>query len=116
MRGCFSSLSDLATCRILSDDAFVQHLTNMSGLRLAESYIMAAKFPDGHRIPYKKSSNAGLFIWVVVFAPIPTHISVALIKQRQPGIAPKKVLETIHLNPVRLSNAARGSPRPGTAQ
>ncbi|KAL6366109.1 hypothetical protein LRP88_00205 [Fusarium phalaenopsidis] len=78
---CPSSLSDLATSCILSDDAFVESLTKTNRLRLAENYIMTAKFLESHQIPYKKGSNAGLFIWVDLFAPIQTQISTALKKQ-----------------------------------
>ncbi|RSL88887.1 hypothetical protein CEP51_001499 [Fusarium floridanum] len=94
---CPSSLSDLATSRILSDDAFVESLTNTNRLRLAENYTMTAKFLESHKIPYKKGSNAGLFIWVDLFAPIQTQISAALKKQGESGISSENSLGDLQL-------------------
>jgi bifunctional pyridoxal-dependent enzyme with beta-cystathionase and maltose regulon repressor activities len=42
---------------------------------------MTSKFLERHQIPYKKGSNAGLFIWVDLFAPIQAQVSTALKKQ-----------------------------------
>ncbi|RSL63268.1 hypothetical protein CEP54_005267 [Fusarium duplospermum] len=94
---CPSSLSDLATSRILSDDAFVESLTKTNRLRLAENYTMTAKFLEKHQIPYKKGSNAGLFIWADLFAPIQTQISAALKKQGDAGISSSKTLKDLQL-------------------
>ncbi|KAI8653537.1 Aminotran-1-2 domain-containing protein [Fusarium keratoplasticum] len=92
---CPSSLSDLATSRILSDDAFVESLTKTNRLRLAENYIMTSKFLERHQIPYKKGSNAGLFIWVDLFAPIQAQISTAL--KKQGGFHSEKALGDLQL-------------------
>ncbi|KAH7254519.1 pyridoxal phosphate-dependent transferase [Fusarium solani] len=92
---CPSSLSDLATSRILSDDAFVESLTKTNRLRLADNYIMTSKFLERHQIPYKKGSNAGLFIWVDLFAPIQAQVSTAL--KKQGGIHSEKPFEDLQL-------------------
>ncbi|EXK24703.1 hypothetical protein FOMG_18582 [Fusarium oxysporum f. sp. melonis 26406] len=94
---CPSSLSDLATSRILSDDAFVESLTKTNRLRLAENYTMTAKFLESHQIPYKTGSNAGLFIWVDLFAPIRTQVYAALIKQGEASISSEKALGALQL-------------------
>ncbi|EEU36371.1 uncharacterized protein NECHADRAFT_97406 [Fusarium vanettenii 77-13-4] len=89
---CPSSLADLTTSRILSDDAFVESFISSNRLRLADNYTMIAKFLDGHQIPYKEGSNAGLFIWADLFGPIRAQIHAAVTRQREAGISSDKIL------------------------
>ena len=61
---CPSSLSDLATLRILSDDAWVEPFIQTNRQRLAENYTITIRFLESHQIPYKKGGNVGFFVWV----------------------------------------------------
>lgn len=56
---------------------------------------MTSKFLERHQIPYKKGSNAGLFIWVDLFAPIQAQISTVL--KKQGGIHSEKALGDLQL-------------------
>ncbi|KAI9151414.1 putative aminotransferase tcpI [Paramyrothecium foliicola] len=92
---CPSSLSDLATWRILSDDAFVDSFIQTNRRRLAENYCLTARFLDDHRIPYKRGANAGLFIWVNLFDPIQDHVKAILEKQATAGVPSERTLRTL---------------------
>ncbi|KAM0249233.1 hypothetical protein ACHAP5_002885 [Fusarium lateritium] len=78
---CPSSLSDLTTSHILSDDAFVETFVKTNRLRLAENYLTTTKFLEDYQIPYKKGSNAGLFVWADLFQPIRAEINATLQKE-----------------------------------
>lgn len=93
---CPSSLSDLVTSRILSNDAFVESFIGTNRLRLAENYIITTKFLDSHKIPYKEGSNAGLFVWADLFGPIRT-LTDALIRQKEESMSSDKVLEALEM-------------------
>lgn len=75
---CPSSLSDLATSRILSDDAWVEPFIQTNRHRLAENYTLTIRFLERHQIPYKKGGNAGFFVWVDLFDPIRRQVDAAL--------------------------------------
>ncbi|KAF5718817.1 1-aminocyclopropane-1-carboxylate synthase 1 [Fusarium mundagurra] len=90
-----SSLADLATARILADDAFIENYIRTNRLRLAENYRLTAKFLSMHQIPYKEGSNAGLFVWADLFQPLRAHIDTALQTQKEHGEHPEKALGTL---------------------
>ncbi|KAF4344539.1 1-aminocyclopropane-1-carboxylate synthase [Fusarium beomiforme] len=72
---CPSTLADLATERILSDDVFVDNYIKENRLRLAENYVLTTKFLESHGIPYNKGTNSGLYVWADLFQPIRTQIN-----------------------------------------
>ncbi|KAH7054183.1 putative 1-aminocyclopropane-1-carboxylate synthase [Macrophomina phaseolina] len=94
---CPSALSDLVTSHILSDDAFVESFTQMNRLRLAENYIITARFLENHRIPYKKGANAGFFIWVELFDPIRRQVDATLKKQVEAGVPSEEASRTVEV-------------------
>ncbi|KAM0281251.1 hypothetical protein ACHAO9_010779 [Fusarium lateritium] len=87
-----SSLSDLTTSHILSDDAFIESFVKTNRLRLAENYLTATRFLEDHQIPYKKGSNAGLFVWANLFQPMRSEINVTLRKEVASGRTTDQVL------------------------
>ncbi|KAF5554097.1 1-aminocyclopropane-1-carboxylate synthase [Fusarium phyllophilum] len=78
-----SSLADLATARVLADDAFIESYIKTNRLRLAENYKLTTKFLNSHQIPYKEASNAGLFVWADLFQPLCAQIDAALQSQKK---------------------------------
>lgn len=76
---CPSAFADLATSRILSDDAFVESYTRTNRQRLAENYTITARFLERHQIPYEKGANAGFFVWVDLFEPIRQQVNTAVL-------------------------------------
>lgn len=84
---CPSSLSDLATSRILSDDAWVESFIQTNRQRLAERYTITIRFLESHQIPYKKGGNVGFFVWVDLFDPIRRQVNAALAKQVEAGVS-----------------------------
>lgn len=84
---CPSSLSDLATSRILSDDAWVESFIQTNRQRLAERYTITIRFLESHQIPYKKGGNVGFFVWVDLFDPIRRQVNATLAKQVEVGVS-----------------------------
>lgn len=76
-----SSLSDLTTSHILSDDTFIDSFVKTNRLRLADNYLTTTRFLADHKITYKKGSNAGLFVWADLFQPIRSEINVTAQKE-----------------------------------
>ncbi|KAH6695530.1 putative 1-aminocyclopropane-1-carboxylate synthase [Plectosphaerella plurivora] len=76
---CPSALADLATSRILSDDAFVETYTQTNRKRLAENYTLTVRFLKDQKIPYEKGANAGFFVWVDLFEPIREQVNTAVL-------------------------------------
>ncbi|KAH8427668.1 pyridoxal phosphate-dependent aminotransferase [Aspergillus melleus] len=94
---CPSSLSDLATSRILSDDAWVESFIQTNRQRLAENYTITIRFLESHQIPYKKGGNAGVFVWVDLFDPIRRQVNATLKKQAEASVSSEnaaRALET----------------------
>ncbi|BAE54535.1 unnamed protein product [Aspergillus oryzae RIB40] len=94
---CPSSLSDLATSRILSDDAWVQSFIQTNRQRLAENYTITIRFLESHQIPYKKGGNVGFFVWVDLFDPIRRQVNATLKKQAEANVSSEnaaRALET----------------------
>ncbi|KAH6963326.1 pyridoxal phosphate-dependent transferase [Fusarium avenaceum] len=87
-----SSLSDLTTSHILSDDTFIDSFVKTNRLRLANNYLATTLFLEDHQIPYKKGSNAGLFVWADLFQPIRSEINAILQKEVAAGKTPDQVL------------------------
>lgn len=71
---CPSSLSDSVSIQILSNDKFVEDYIETNISRLAANYDLTTHFLDRHGIPYQKGSNAGLFIWINLFAALTRQI------------------------------------------
>ncbi|KAG4274430.1 hypothetical protein FPRO04_09388 [Fusarium proliferatum] len=78
-----SSLADLATARVLSDDAFIENYIKTNRFRLAENYKLTTEFLKSRKIPYKEGSNAGLFVWADLFQPLRAQIDVTLQKEHR---------------------------------
>ncbi|QGI78614.1 hypothetical protein CEK25_005343 [Fusarium fujikuroi] len=78
-----SSLADLATARVLSDDAFIENYVKTNRFRLAENYELTTEFLKSRKIPYKQGSNAGLFVWADLFQPLRAQIDVTLQKEHR---------------------------------
>jgi aspartate/methionine/tyrosine aminotransferase len=89
---CSSSLSDLTTSHILSDDAFIDSFVKTNRLRLAENYLATTKFLQDRQIPYKKGSNAGLFVWADLFQPVRSEVNAILQKEVASGKTTDQVL------------------------
>ncbi|KAJ5169913.1 uncharacterized protein N7500_002696 [Penicillium coprophilum] len=83
---CPSSLSDLATSRILSDDAWVESFIQTNRERLTENYTLTIRFLESYRISYKKGGNVGFFVWVDLFDPIRRQVNATLEKQVDAGV------------------------------
>ncbi|KAI1036881.1 hypothetical protein LB503_003394 [Fusarium chuoi] len=88
-----SSLADLATARVLSDDAFIENYIKTNRLRLTENYELTTEFLKSRKIPYKEGSNAGLFVWADLFQPLRAQIDVTLQKEGTGG--PDEALRTL---------------------
>ncbi|KAF5717316.1 1-aminocyclopropane-1-carboxylate synthase [Fusarium globosum] len=78
-----SSLADLATARVLSDDVFIESYIKTNRFRLAENYELTTEFLKSRKIPYKEGSNAGLFVWADLFQPLRAQIDVTLQKEHR---------------------------------
>jgi aspartate/methionine/tyrosine aminotransferase len=94
---CPSSLSDLATSRILSDDAWVKPFIQTNRQRLAENYTITIRFLESHQVPYKKGGNVGFFVWVDLFDPIRRQVNATLKKQAEASVSSEnaaRALET----------------------
>jgi hypothetical protein len=89
---CSSSLSDLTTSHILSDDAFIDSFVKTNRLRLAENYLATTKFLRDRQIPYKKGSNAGLFVCADLFQPVRSEVNAILQKEVASGKTTDQVL------------------------
>lgn len=87
-----SSLSDLTTSHILSDDTFIDIFVKTNRLRLADNYLTTTRFLEDHQIPYQKGSNAGLFVWADLFQPIRSEINATLQKELAAGKTSDQVL------------------------
>ncbi|KAI6766022.1 hypothetical protein HG530_007092 [Fusarium avenaceum] len=61
-------------------------------LRLAENYLTTTRFLKDHQIPYKKGSNAGLFVWADLFQPKRSEIDAILQKEAASGKTTDQVL------------------------
>ncbi|KAH7344232.1 putative 1-aminocyclopropane-1-carboxylate synthase [Pyrenochaeta sp. MPI-SDFR-AT-0127] len=92
---CPLSLSDLVSSQILSNDRFVESFIQTNRVRLAENYILTARFLESHQIPYKKSANAGIFVWINLFDPIQRQIDSVVKKEVEVGVPLKKALRTL---------------------
>ncbi|KAF5599020.1 1-aminocyclopropane-1-carboxylate synthase [Fusarium pseudoanthophilum] len=90
-----SSLADLATARVLADDTFIESYIKTNRLRLAENYRLTTKFLKGHQIPYKRGSNAGLFVWADLFQPLRAQLDATLQKQKDQEGDPEKALRAL---------------------
>ncbi|KAF5604134.1 1-aminocyclopropane-1-carboxylate synthase 1 [Fusarium subglutinans] len=90
-----SSLADLATARVLDDDAFIESYIKTNRLRLAENYKLTTKFLNSHQIPYKEGSNAGLFVWANLFQPLRAQINATLQNQEEYEEDPGKALRIL---------------------
>ncbi|KAH7222605.1 pyridoxal phosphate-dependent transferase [Fusarium redolens] len=90
-----SSLADLATARVLDDDAFIESYVKTNRLRLAENYTLTTKFLESHQIPYKKGSNAGLFVWADLFQPLRAPVDATLQIQEEYREDSGKALRTL---------------------
>ncbi|CVL06302.1 related to 1-aminocyclopropane-1-carboxylate synthase [Fusarium mangiferae] len=88
-----SSLADLTTARVLSDDAFIENYVKTNRLRLAENYKLTTEFLKSRKIPYKEGSNAGLFVWADLFQPLRAQIDVTLQEEGMGG--PGEALRTL---------------------
>jgi bifunctional pyridoxal-dependent enzyme with beta-cystathionase and maltose regulon repressor activities len=64
-------------------------------LRLAENYTLTAKFLESHQIPYKKGSNAGLFVWADLFQPLRAPVDASLQIQEEYREDSGKALRTL---------------------
>ncbi|CVK99140.1 related to 1-aminocyclopropane-1-carboxylate synthase [Fusarium proliferatum] len=90
-----SSLADLATARVLSDDAFIENYIKTNRFRLAENYKLTTEFLKSRKIPYKEGSNAGLFVWADLFQPLRAQIDVTLQKEHREDLdRGKRTLES----------------------
>lgn len=92
---CPSSLSDLTSSRILSDDAFVRTFLDTNRSRLAENYTKTAQFLTDHQIPYKKGANAGLFVWVDLFDPVREQVNNALERLVETGTSSEQAARAL---------------------
>ncbi|CAJ0554417.1 Ff.00g129300.m01.CDS01 [Fusarium sp. VM40] len=117
-----SSLSDLTTSHILSDNTFIDSFVKTNRLRLAENYLITTRILEDHHIPYKKGSNAGLFVWADLFQPIRSEINATLQKEVASGkttdqvlwVLEEKLQETLLAHKIFLARGADfGSDGPG---
>ncbi|EXL63312.1 hypothetical protein FOCG_01668 [Fusarium oxysporum f. sp. radicis-lycopersici 26381] len=90
-----SSLADLATARILADDAFIESYIRTNRLRLAENYELTTKFLSSHQIPHKEGSNAGLFVWADLFQPLRAQVDATLQNQKEHEEGSEEALRTL---------------------
>lgn len=95
---CPSSLSDLVTTRILSDDAWVERFIQTNRQRLAENYTITIRFLESYQILNKKDGNAGFFVRVDLFDSIRGQVNTALKTQAEAGVPSTKAARALEIN------------------